>query len=42
MKRLISCCLLLISLLSFSQTTIDVDKNDKRLTARGRICDQLL
>ena len=32
MKRLISCCLLLISLLSFSQT-IDVDKNDKRLAA---------
>jgi hypothetical protein len=33
MKCLISCGLLLISLLSFSQTTIDVDKNDKRLTA---------
>ena len=32
MKWLISCCLLLISLLSFSQT-IDVDKNDKRLAA---------
>jgi hypothetical protein len=32
MKRLISCCLLLTSLLSFSQT-IDVDKNDKRLAA---------
>jgi hypothetical protein len=33
MKRLISCFLLSISLLSFSQTTIDVDKNDKRLAA---------
>ena len=32
MKRLISCCLLFISLLSYSQT-IDVDKNDKRLAA---------
>ena len=32
MKRLISCCLLFISLPSFSQT-IDVDKNDKRLAA---------
>lgn len=32
MKRLIFCCLLFISLLSFSQT-IDVDKNDKRLAA---------
>jgi len=32
MKRLTSCCLLFISLVSFSQT-IDVDKNDKRLTA---------
>ena len=32
MKCLISCCLLLISLLSFSQT-IDVDKTDKKVTA---------